>query len=407
MSVRDAVAFDGRSPRRPLAARIALGLLERLAHGSLELALPDGGRETFGQGASPAASLAVADWSVFAAVLRKGDVGFAEAWIDGRWHTADLAGLLALFAANRDALERAVYGGFWSGIVDRLRHLARANTRAGSRRNIAAHYELGNDFYALWLDPSMTYSAALFEDDPGRTLAQAQARKLERVLERLAPRPGARVLEIGCGWGSFAERAARDFGCRVTGLTLSPAQAAYARDRLRAAGLGHRAAIELRDYRDERARYDHVVSIEMMEAVGERYWPAYFGAIARALSPGGTALVQSITIADRLFERYRAGTDFIQQYVFPGGMLPSPARFRAAARAAGLEVRGEHAFGADYAETLRRWRQAFHDRLPAVRALGHDERFVRTWDLYLAYCQAAFATGCTDVFQFELSRPSR
>ncbi len=405
MSGRESFAPAGGA-RRPLAARIALGVLERLAHGSLEVVLPDGGRESFGEGA-PAASLEVADWSVFAAVLRKGDVGFAASWIEGRWHTGDLAGLLALFAANRDAVERAVYGGFWGGLASRLRHLAHANTRRGSRRNIAAHYDLGNEFYALWLDRSMTYSAALFAGDASLPLEAAQARKLGRALERLAPRPGAHVLEIGCGWGSFAELAARESAARVTGLTLSPAQARYARERLRAAGLGDRAAIELRDYRDERGRYDHVVSIEMFEAVGERYWPRYFDTLARTLAPGGTAVVQTITIAERLFERYRAGTDFIQQYVFPGGMLPSPSRFRAAAQAAGLVVRAEHAFGADYAETLRRWRQAFLERLPAVRALGYDERFVRTWDFYLAYCQAAFATRCTDVVQFELARPAR
>jgi cyclopropane-fatty-acyl-phospholipid synthase len=402
MSARDAIAPDART-RAPLAARLVLRLLDRLAHGTLEATLPDGTTRRFGRGA-PSAAIELADWDVFAAVLRRGDSGFAEGWMAGGWRTPDLPQLLALCVANRDALDRAVYGGFWGRLAGRLRQLADANTRRGSRRNIAAHYDLGNDFYALWLDRSMTYSAALFDGDPSLGLEAAQARKLERVLERLAPRPGARVLEIGCGWGSFAELAARDFGCHVTGLTLSRAQAEYARDRVRAAGLGDRVTVALRDYRDEQARYDHVVSIEMFEAVGERYWPQYFAAIARALAPGGTAVVQTITIADRLFERYRAGTDFIRQYIFPGGMLPSPARFRAAADAAGLEIRGEHAFGADYAETLRRWRHAFLAELPAVRALGYDERFVRMWEFYLAYCQAAFATRCTDVIQFELSR---
>jgi cyclopropane-fatty-acyl-phospholipid synthase len=405
MSARDAIAPQSGT-RAPLAARIVLGLLARLAHGTLEVALPDGTRRVFGEG-SPAASLEVADWRLFGAVLRNGDIGFAESWMAGGWRTPDLPQLLALCVANRDAIARAMYGSFWGRLADRLRHLGNANTRRGSRRNISAHYDLGNDFYALWLDRSMTYSAALFAGDSSRSLEAAQARKLERVLERLAPRPGAHVLEIGCGWGSFAELAARDFGCRVTGLTLSRAQGEYARDRVRAAGLGDRVAIELRDYRDERGRYEHVASIEMFEAVGERYWPAFFATVARALAPGGTAVVQTITIADRLFERYRSSTDFIQQYIFPGGMLPSPARFRAAASAAGLEVRDEHAFGADYAETLRRWRRAFHAATPAVRALGYDERFVRMWDFYLAYCEAAFDTQCTDVVQFELSHSPR
>ncbi|MGE5793498.1 MAG: class I SAM-dependent methyltransferase [Bacteroidota bacterium] len=405
MSARDATAPQPGT-RAPLAARLVMRLLERLAHGTLEVALPDGVTRRFGHGA-PSARIEVADWGLFSAVLRRGDTGFAERWMDGGWCTPDLPQLLALCVANRDALDRAIDGSFWGRVAGRLRQLADANTRRGSRRNIAAHYDLGNDFYALWLDRSMTYSAARFDGDHSRTLEAAQACKLERVLERLAPRPGARVLEIGCGWGSFAELAARDFGCRVTALTLSRAQAEYASDRVRAAGLGDRVTVALRDYRDERASYDHVVSIEMFEAVGERYWPAYFAAIARALPPGGTAVVQTITIADRLFERYRSGTDFIRQYVFPGGMLPSPARFRAAAAAAGLEIRDEQAFGADYAETLRRWRHAFLAELPAVRALGCDERFVRMWEFYLAYCQAAFATQCTDVIQFELSPRAR
>jgi cyclopropane-fatty-acyl-phospholipid synthase len=213
------------------------------------------------------------------------------------------------------------------------------------------------------------------------------------------------VLEIGCGWGAFAEMAAREFGCRVTGLTLSEEQLAYADARMHRAGVADRVEIAFRDYRDERGTYDHVVSIEMYEAVGERYWPTYFGTIADRVKPGGRALVQAITIADRLFERYRTGTDFIQQYVFPGGMLASPGRFRAEAAGAGLRVEGELAFGRDYAETLRRWRRAFKARLPEARALGYEERFLRTWDFYLAYCEAGFATECTDVIHFELARP--
>jgi len=403
MNVREQAASQLQD-RVPLAARAVLALLERIGHGRVEVALPDGSLRALGGGA-PVARLEVADWGVFGAALRRGDIGFAEAFIDGRWSSPDLAQLLTVIARNRAAIERAVYGGFWGQLAYRLRHAFNANTRRGSRRNIAAHYDLGNDFYALWLDPSMTYSSALFEGDAVRPLEAAQAAKNRRILERLAPRPGDHILEIGCGWGAFAEMAARDFGCRVTGLTLSEEQHAYADARMHRAGVADRVDIEFRDYRDERGAYDHVVSIEMYEAVGERYWPTYFGAIGKRLKPGGRAAVQAITIADHLFERYRAGTDFIQQYVFPGGMLGAPTRFRAEVERAGLRVEAELAFGASYAETLRRWRGTFKTRLPEMRALGYEERFLRTWEFYLAYCEAGFASGCTDVHHFEIARP--
>jgi cyclopropane-fatty-acyl-phospholipid synthase len=390
--------------RVPLAARAVLALLERIGYGRVEVALPDGSLRALGGGA-PVARLEVADWGVFGAALRRGDIGFAKAFIDGRWSSPDLAQLLTVIARNRTAIERAVYGGGWGQLAYRLRHAFNANTRRGSRRNIAAHYDLGNDFYALWLDPSMTYSSALFTGDALQPLQAAHAAKYRRILERLAPRPGDRILEIGCGWGAFAEMAARDFGCRVTGLTLSEEQHAYAEARMHHAGVADRVDIAFRDYRDERGTYDHVVSIEMYEAVGERFWPTYFGAIGKRLKPGGRAMVQAITIADHLFERYRASTDFIQQYVFPGGMLASPTRFRAEVHRAGLRVEAELAFGASYAETLRRWRGAFKARLPEMRALGYEERFLRTWEFYLAYCEAGFASECTDVHHFEIARP--
>ncbi|MCL4799484.1 MAG: cyclopropane-fatty-acyl-phospholipid synthase family protein [Burkholderiales bacterium] len=394
-------ARAARRERLPLPARIVLGVLRGIEHGRLVVRLPDGSEHAFGHGAA-AAELEVHDWSTFGAALASGDIGFGEAYMRGYWSSPDLAGLLGLFAANRDMTERAADGGFWGKVAHRARHLLRANTRAGSRRNIAAHYDLGNDFYALWLDPSMTYSSALFEGDRSRTLEQAQRAKYERILRRIAPRAGAHILEIGCGWGAFAELAAREYGCRVTGITLSREQLAYAEARIARAGLADRVRLELRDYRDVAGQYDHVVSIEMVEAVGERYWPAYFGVLARTLAPGGVALVQAITIADRSFARYRAGTDFIQRHIFPGGMLPSPRRFREEAARRSLAVAGEHAFGRDYAETLRRWRQAFMRRLPEVYALGYDPHFARKWEFYLAYCEAGFDTLCTDVHQFEL-----
>ena len=392
-----------RSERVPIAARMVLDVLRRLERGGLLLGLPDGRALRFGPHERTAV-LNVRDWRIFGAIAAKGDVGFAEGYMDGAWSTPDLAALLTLFAANRDAIDHAVRGRFLTGALQRAKHLLNANTRRGSRRNIAAHYDLGNDFYALWLDPSLTYSSALFAGDRSRTLEQAQQAKIRAALDRLAPRPGERILEIGCGWGSLAEIAARDYGCRVTGITLSREQLHYAERRIARAGLADRVRLELRDYRDVSERYDHVVSIEMIEAVGERYWPAYFATVARVLGPGGRACIQAITIDDRRFDRYRTGTDFIQQYIFPGGMLPSPTRLRAEAARQGLAVTAEHAFGLDYAETLRRWREAFLRRSADVRALGYDERFLRMWDFYLAYCEAGFETRCTDVHHFVLAR---
>jgi len=379
-----------------MSASLVLRTLERLERGRLEVALPGGASRAFGEPNGAAADLQVRNLNAFARVLRSGDIGFAEGYLEGDWTTSSLPRLLTLLAANRRALEGPLYGSFLGRMLQRLLHMMRANTRAGSRRNIAAHYDLGNDFYALWLDRGMTYSSALFAGDAGRTLEQAQRAKLERALQQLAPAPGARVLEIGCGWGSFAELAA-DAGLRVTGLTLSRAQLEYARARL-----GGRADLQLRDYRDERGRYDAVASIEMIEAVGERWWPAYFARIAEVLPSGGRALVQAIVIDDALFARYREGSDFIRRYIFPGGMLPSPSRVEMEAAAAGLSVRDAYRFGADYARTLASWRQRFLARWPEARALGYDERFRRMWEFYLAYCEAGFNAGSTDVVQYTL-----
>jgi cyclopropane-fatty-acyl-phospholipid synthase len=376
--------YSAELPRDvPWSARFVLGLLARMPRGRLQLRLPDGSTTTVG-GGDMHASMQIDDWGVFNEALRRGDIGLGETYMARRWQTPDLAALMTLFAANRDAIERAVYGGFWGGLLHRLRHLVNANTRAGSRRNIAAHYDLGNDFYSLWLDPSMTYSAAHFGGDGSLSLEAAQRAKYERILERLRPKPGDHILEIGCGWGGFMEIAARDYGCRVTGLTLSREQRAHAQERMARLGLAERTSIELTDYRDAGGAYDHVVSIEMYEAVGERYWPAYFQVLHDRLKPGGSAVIQAITIDDRYFDRYRVGTDFIQQYVFPGGMLASPSRIRAEATRARLDVQHAYAFGRDYAETLRRWRLAYMDRL--------------------AYCEAGFETLCTDVYHFQLSR---
>jgi cyclopropane-fatty-acyl-phospholipid synthase len=390
----------------PWRARLVLALLGRLTHGSLEVHLPDGRALRYGDAGATQCSavIAVHDWSVFAEAVTRGDVGFAESYLRGGWTSPDPAALFDVLARNRATIERAVYGHPIGRAVDRVRHVLRANTRAGSRRNIAAHYDLGNEFYSLWLDSSMTYSSALFSDahDATQSLESAQAAKYRRVLERLDPRPGAHILEIGCGWGGFAEFAARERDVRVTGISLSREQLRYAVERAERAGLAERVRFEYRDYRDCVDTYDHIVSIEMYEAVGERYWPTYFGTIKRLLRAGGDALVQAITIDESLFQRYRAGTDFIQQYIFPGGMLATPARFAIESSAQGLAVEDAFAFGPDYALTLRRWRDAFVNNLTGVRAQGFDERFIRMWELYLAYCEAGFTSGSTNVHHYHL-----
>ncbi len=394
-------AAPARTWNSHLAARLVIRVLERIATGRLHVTLPSGANLAFGPGGAPA-EIAFNDWRAFGRILRDGDIGFAEGWLEQQWHTPDLPALLELLAANRESLAGPLYGSLLGRLFHRVAHAMRANTRSGSRRNIAAHYDLGNDFYSLWLDPGMAYSSALFADG-APTLEAAQRAKYERILDRIAPVPEARILEIGCGWGGFAELAAAE-QCRVTGLTLSLEQLAYARARLAAAGHSERTSIELRDYRDEHGTYDAVVSIEMFEAVGERWWPAYFAKIAEVLRPGGKAVIQAIVIDDALFERYRSGSDFIQKYIFPGGMLASPARMRALAGHAGFTVEDEFSFGPDYRRTLLDWREKFIAHADQVRALGFDERFMRMWEFYFAYCMAGFASGSTDVMQYTLAK---
>ena len=375
--------------------RLIFDMLEGLRGGRLEIRLPDGASRLFGEG-EHGVTLQVHDEALFGQVLARGDIGLAEAYLDGAWDSSDVTGLLSLLASNRPVLKKAVYGSWRKLLAARVRHWLNGNSRAGSKRNIMAHYDLGNEFYKLWLDTSMSYSSALYRAVDDGDLETAQRAKYRRILRRLRADVGQSVLEIGCGWGGFAELAVGE-GLQVTGLTLSPAQLAWAKQRVPAADL------RLQDYRDTREQFDHVVSIEMFEAVGERWWPAYFRTVARALKPGGRAVIQSITIRDDLFAQYRRGTDFIKQYVFPGGMLPSPAAFRAAAARQGLVVRGEYAFGHDYAHTLAEWRHAFEANWPQIAELGFDEHFRRLWRLYLCYCEAGFLAGNIDVVQFELS----
>jgi len=331
----------------PPQARMLLQMLRRLQHGALRLTCPDGSVLQFGEvdeGDAPV-SLRLHNWKPCLAAMKSGDIGFAESFIAGDWQTDDLAALLQLLVRNRNALEEAIYGSWWGGLLYRLRHLFNRNSKAGSRRNIHAHYDIGNAFYRLWLDPSMTYSSALFSA-PDMSLQRAQQAKYARILSQLNVTEGARLLEIGCGWGGFAELATQD-RMHVTGLTISTEQLAFAEQRLQKAGLAEGADLRLQDYRDVSGEFDGIASIEMFEAVGEQYWDSYFSTVARRLKQGARACIQTITIDDALFDRYRKGSDFIQQYIFPGGMLPSPSVFRAHAERHGLEVVDAFAFGLD------------------------------------------------------------
>lgn len=388
----------------PLAACAFMAMLGRLTTGHLVVTLPDGRESIFGDPhAAPGARLTLRDWRACGKILRAGDIGFAEAWRDQWVDSPDVTALLRLAIRNQPALPRTVTGTWLSRRWYQLRHLLRRNTPGGSRRNIHAHYDLGNPFYALWLDDTWSYSAALFAGNAGLTLHDAQEAKYAHIVDALGLRPGMRVLEIGCGWGGFAMHAARH-GVAVHGVTISPSQLALARERIAAAGLEDRVTLALCDYRDLTDIYDAVVSIEMFEAVGEAYWRTYFDIVRRRLRPGGQALIQSITIADDRFDAYRASSDFIREFIFPGGMLPSPERLMRAAGRSGLAARGVLAFGGDYAETLRRWRQMFAARRDDVAALGFDPAFLRLWHLYLCYCEAGFDEGRTDVMQFLLTR---
>ena len=387
----------------PPSGQLFMRVLDQVRSGRIDLVTPEGEWLSCGGESGPQATLTLRSWEAAEGILRKADIGLAEAYMAGDCDIDRPADLLTIALLNQQHIERAFYGNWLAVLWYRLRHWSRANTRSGSRRNIVAHYDLGNDFYKLWLDPTMSYSSAWFAGDLAQPLEQAQQAKYERILDRLGARPGEHILEIGCGWGGFAEAAARR-GCRVRGITLSPAQLEYARKRLADAGLSDRVELSYTDYRDIDGQYDHVVSIEMYEAVGERFWPAYFRAIRDVLKPGGRAVIQGITIHDEVFGRYRRGTDFIQQYVFPGGMLASESAFAKQSERAGLRLHASEAFGRDYAETLRRWLKAFTDAEPRVRALGFDDRFIRMWRFYLCYCAAGFDSGRTDVLHFELSR---
>ncbi len=392
----------------PISARILFRLLTKLRHGRLTVVLPDQSRHHFGETNSEThAHIQILDFAMCTQVLTGGDVAFGEAYFNGLWDSTDLVGLLTLFAKNQKELMPAFYGRGWRLWLFKLRHFLRTNSKKQAKKNIEAHYDLGNAFYRLWLDPSMTYSSALFNGDLSKDLTAAQHAKYDRILNEIDPPAGGHILEIGCGWGGFAEYAAAKRDVRVTGITLSTAQLEYSRKRIADAGLQDRVQFELCDYRNAAARFgaafDGIASIEMFEAVGEKYWPKFFDTVKQTLKPNARAAIQVITIEESRFEQYRATSDFIQQYIFPGGMLPSPERFAESANKSGLQVNHPMQFGRDYAETLRRWLAQFDGEHPAITSLGYSEKFAKLWRFYLVYCIAGFEAESINVGHYTLS----
>jgi cyclopropane-fatty-acyl-phospholipid synthase len=381
-------------------------VLRRIAVGRLVVHLPSGDEvEARGPVPGPEAIVVLHNWTVLRQLVLGGDIGFAEAYMDGHWSSPDLPALIELAALNQDALGDAVTGSAFLRLFNRLRHGRHANTRRGSRRNIVSHYDLGNDFYRGWLDEGMSYSSAIYQSE-GQSLEAAQIEKQNRIMEMLALSGGERVLEIGCGWGGLAGRLVEEAGCAVTGLTLSPAQLAYARETLAEPEAAGRADLRLQDYRDVDGVYDRVVSIEMLEAVGQDYWPVYFRRLQDCLKPGGVAVLQVISIAEKKFEAYLHSPDFIQLYVFPGGMLPTVTIMREQIAKVGLVLESFEPFGLSYARTLAEWRRRFHAAWPRLRQGGLDEIFGRKWDYYLAYCEAGFRAGAIDVGLYRITRPA-
>ncbi|MFU8839333.1 MAG: class I SAM-dependent methyltransferase [Nitriliruptoraceae bacterium] len=400
----DIVRIPTAAERR--AQHTITSMLEQFVVGSIEVVLPDGRRRTFGAADSQLRSrIHVHDWRFFSRLLHGATVGVGESYMQGEWSSSDLVSLVRIVIANRRALKRITPAALANIASDQLVHALRANRLGRSKRNIAAHYDLSNGLYQLFLDDTMTYSAAYFSS-PTDSLEQAQEAKYRRLADKARIDADCHVLEIGCGWGGFAIFAAATYGCRVTGITLSEEQAALARERVREAGLEDRVSIELIDYRQVTGRYDRIVSIEMLEAVGHRYLDTYFATIDRLLAPDGLAAVQVITIPEQRYENYKRRPDFIQRYIFPGGHLPSlEAMSGSMGRSGDLYVEEVDNIGVHYAETLRRWRERFLANVDQVHALGFDDRFVRMWEFYLAYCEGAFLARYISDLQVVLTRP--
>jgi len=397
--------------------KLALHLARLIRSGQLTLMMPNGTPYRIDGGKpGPVAEVRIRDARLPGRFLAGGSLAWAEAYVDGWWDSPDIRAVMALATANEAEWERLLNGKLWARALSWLAHRLKPNTRRGSRRNISAHYDMGNDFYALWLDPTLSYSSAIFAPDlqarAAEPLEVAQARKVEALCQALALSPDKHLLEIGCGWGFLAETAARKYGARVTAITLSRAQADEAARRIAEAGLADRVAIRIQDYRDVPETFDAIASVEMIEAVGERYWPKFFRTLHDRLRPGGLAGLQAITIDERFWPVYRKGADFIQRHIFPGGMLPTRTAIRDQAAAASLVIEAESWFGASYAETLARWHDRFQAAWPRIAALPHsptghayDSRFKRLWEYYLAYCETGFRAGWTDVGQVILRKP--
>jgi cyclopropane-fatty-acyl-phospholipid synthase len=383
----------------PRLVQIVFTYAARIRRGTLDVTLPDGRQVRFG-GAEPgpAAVMTINSYDFAWRLMKAGDIGIAEAYLRGEWDTPDLTQFLYIFCINHDLISPLFEQQTAARFVQAVQHWFKRNTRTQAKKNIFAHYDIGNAFYRSWLDSSMTYSSALFEDD-ANDLTAAQTNKYRRLAEALNLQPEQKVLEIGCGWGGFAEFAAKTYGVKVVGLTISQEQRDFAIKRIFDAGLSERVEIRFQDYRDEREQYDRIASIEMIEAVGEQFWPNYFSQLRDRLLPGGLAGIQAITIRDSMFQKYRREVDFIQRYVFPGGMLPSPAILKSLGERFGVPVSRERIFGQDYARTLAAWRNNFRQAWPNLKPLGFDERFRRLWEYYLAYCEAGFLSGNIDVRQ--------
>lgn len=390
----------------PKLVQIAFFYVARLRRGTLDITLPDGRQIRFGGvEPGPAAVMTVNSYNFAWRLMRGGDVGIAEAYLRGEWDTPDLTQFLYIFCVNYDHMLPMFEQKTIVRVVQTVQHWLKRNTRGQAKRNIYAHYDIGNAFYKSWLDSSMTYSSALFEDGVS-DLTAAQENKYRRLAEAINLQSGQRVLEIGCGWGGFAEFAAKTYDVKVVGLTISREQQDFAQRRIFEAGLNERVEIRFQDYRDERDQYDRIASIEMIEAVGEEFWPNYFSQLRDRLLPQGLAGIQAITIRDSMFQSYRREVDFIQRYVFPGGMLPSPAVLKALGERFGIPIIKERIFGQDYARTLASWRNNFRQAWPNLKPLGFDERFRRLWEYYLAYCEAGFLSGNIDVRQVIFAKPA-
>jgi cyclopropane-fatty-acyl-phospholipid synthase len=393
---------NSRQSKPTAWTRIAFAMVRRMRKGTLTVELPLGRRFEFqGSQPGPRAEVRLKDQNVARRLLLGGDLAVAESYLDGAWESPDPAALTELFAVNSDYISKAIDGHWVGRAWRRIGHFQRRNSRMGSRRNISHHYDIGNAFYARWLDPTMTYSSAIFAD-PNEELEAAQLRKYRRLADMLELRPGQTVLEIGCGWGGFSCLLAREYEVKVVGLTLSTEQREEAIRRVAAEGLSERIEIRLQDYRDVTESFDRIASIEMLEAVGESYWPTYFATLRDRLRAGGRAALQVITINDQIYESYRANPDFIQKYIFPGGMLPSPARLAAQFSDAGLSPVTDDGFALDYARTLAIWRSRFLEAWPAIAEQGFDDRFRRMWEYYLCYCEGGFRAGHIDVRQIVL-----